>query len=89
MVRENSRNHLHERRLDDTVADSFPASDPPSQSAITGVGAPRHRGEAAGRERRRPSHQRGQHERPTGHPTWERHATETAHSWEDEDHSKR
>ena len=73
-----------ERQLDDTAADSFPASDPPAHSGVTGVGrrdgepakpAPRERG---------PSHERDHGERPTGYPTSDRHATETAHSWEDE-----
>jgi hypothetical protein len=86
MVCENSRKHLHEQQIDNTVADSFPASDPPSHSGVTGVGTPRVR---EGNGDRAPSHQRGIHGRPTGHPTWERHATETAHSWEDEDHSRR
>jgi hypothetical protein len=89
MVREDSRKHLRERHIDNSVADSFPASDPPSHSGITGVGAPRAREGNAGEEDRPPSHQRGKHGRPTGHPTWERHATETAHSWEDEDHTRK
>lgn len=88
MAREKSRNHHHDQRMDDTIEDSFPASDPPSRSAITGVGKPRPRAERTRRTERVPSHQRGEHERPTGHPTWDRHATETAHSWEDEDQSR-
>jgi hypothetical protein len=88
MAREKSRKHRHDQRMDDTIEDSFPASDPPSFSAITGVGKPRHHHERTRRTERVPSHQRGAHERPTGHPTWDRHATETAHSWEDEDQSR-
>jgi hypothetical protein len=74
----------HERRLDDTVADSFPASDPPSHSPVTGVGGRRKSKDAAPGKARSPSDQRGHDARPTGLPTWDRHATETAHSWEDE-----
>lgn len=61
-------------RHDKVVEDSFPASDPPANSGITGVGRPD-----------RPSHERSIQERPTGTPTSDRHATETAHQWEDEE----
>jgi hypothetical protein len=71
-----------DERLDETSADSFPASDPPSHSGITGTGQP---GERPAR-RQQPSRQRGDHARPTGLPTSDRHATETAHQWEDEEH---
>lgn len=63
-----------ERRRDKTLADSFPASDPPSSAGITGAGKPD-----------KPPHQREINERPTGTPTSDRHATETAHQWEHED----
>jgi hypothetical protein len=67
--------HLHaERARDRTLEDSFPASDPPGVSGITGVGQPD-----------RPSHARPMDERPTGTPTSDRHATETAHQWEYEE----
>ncbi len=66
-------NPTAERERDTTLADSFPASDPPGQSGITGTG-----------KRDRPSHERGMDERPTGTPNSDRHATETAHQWEDE-----
>jgi hypothetical protein len=62
-----------ERGRDKTLADSFPASDPPANSGITGAGKPD-----------QPPHQRGIDERPTGTPTSDRHATETAHQWEHE-----
>lgn len=65
-----------ERKLDQAAADSFPASDPP---AATGVTGPR-----AVRPRRAP-HDRTDHERPKGTPTHDRHATETAHQWEHEE----
>jgi hypothetical protein len=68
--------------LDETSSDSFPASDPPSHSGITGAGQP---GEQRAR-RKQPSSDRGDHARPTGLPTSDRHATETAHQWEDEEH---
>jgi hypothetical protein len=60
-----------ERDRDKTLDDSFPASDPPGDSGITGVGAPD-----------RPSHGRAMDERPIGTPNSDRHATETAHQWE-------
>ena len=62
-----------ERARDKTLDDSFPASDPPTSSGMTGVRRPE-----------KPSHQRHKEERPTGTPTSDRHATETAHHWEDD-----
>jgi hypothetical protein len=62
-----------ERARDKTLADSFPASDPPSHSGITGAERPE-----------KPSDERNIEEKPTGTPTSDRHATETAHQWEDE-----
>lgn len=58
---------------DQTNKDSFPASDPPSHSGITGLGRP---GKA--------SHKRPDDAIPTGTPTSDRHATETAHQRENE-----
>jgi hypothetical protein len=63
-----------EHRRDKTLEDSFPASDPPANSGITGTGAPD-----------RASRDRSIDERPTGTPNSDRHATETAHQWENED----
>jgi hypothetical protein len=63
-----------ERNRDKALEDSFPASDPPANSGITGAGKPD-----------KPSHQRGMDERPTGTPTSDRHAAETAHQWEHEE----
>jgi hypothetical protein len=56
---------------DRAVEDSFPASDPPANSGITGP-------EPADK----PSHKRTVEARPTGTPTSDRHAAETAHQWE-------
>ncbi len=64
---------MSERKRDDALKDTFPASDPPASSGTTGVGRPD-----------KPSHERNIEERPTGTPTSDRHATETAHHWEDE-----
>jgi hypothetical protein len=78
------RNTADEWHLDQTIADSFPASDPPSHSGITGVGRCEGPEQA---DDRGASHTRGHEARPTGSPNWDRHAIETAHSWEDEDKS--
>jgi len=59
-----------EEKLDKTVADSFPASDPPATSGITGP--------------RAVPPERDEDSRPKGSPTDERHATETAYQREDE-----
>jgi hypothetical protein len=75
-----------DRRLDDTGADSFPASDPPANSGITGVRRQKADHQAAGRERSA-SHKRGHDARPTGQPTSDRHTVETAQSWEDQEPS--
>ncbi len=66
-----------ERGYDKTVADTFPASDPPANSGTTGA-------EPARRKQPTPTHERGDDARPTGTPTSDRHAAETAHAWEDE-----
>ncbi|HQT79602.1 MAG TPA: hypothetical protein PLD10_21370 [Rhodopila sp.] len=65
-----------DRKQDKTVEDTFPASDPPANSGVTGAGAPN-----------KPPADRNEQERPTGYPTSDRHATETAHQWEHEDES--
>ncbi len=57
-----------ERAHDKTLEESFPASDPPANSGITGA-------EPAGEAPNR----RGDEDEPTGRPTSDRHATETAH----------
>ncbi|HTW69056.1 MAG TPA: hypothetical protein VME47_04140 [Acetobacteraceae bacterium] len=68
-----------ERRHDEAVEDSFPASDPPANSGIVGPRGPHAHGRAA-------PHRRNDDARPKGTPTDERHATETAYVWEDEIH---
>jgi hypothetical protein len=69
-----------ERKRDEALEDTFPASDPPATSGITG-------GESPTDPPRKPSHDRSIDERPTGTPTSDRHATETAHQWEHHDHA--
>ena len=64
-----------ERAHDDALADSFPASDPPASSGIAGPG-----------ESDKPAHQRDTADKPTGTPTSDRHAAETAHHDESETH---
>ena len=62
-----------ERRRDEALADSFPASDPPATSGITGAGTPS-----------KPSDERDVEEIPTGLPNSDRHGAETIHHREDE-----
>jgi hypothetical protein len=64
---------MSESARDKTLEDTFPASDPPANSGITGAERPD-----------KPPNNREHDERPTGTPTSDRHATETAHQWEDE-----
>ena len=79
-----------DERHDRTVEDSFPASDPPASTGITGP-----RAKDPGRVRRgakmrpTPPGLRGEDTRPKGTPTDARHATETAYQWEDEEHPPR
>lgn len=61
--------------VDRESADSFPASDPPSSSGITGAGHPA----------KKPADRRETASKPTGSPTSDRHATETAHQREDQE----
>jgi hypothetical protein len=61
-----------ERKHDKALKDTFPASDPPANSGIT----------SAGQHDKKPGKPSDEHpidERPTGTPTSDRHATETAH----------
>jgi hypothetical protein len=62
-----------ERAHDKTLADSFPASDPPANSGITGADPV---DKASG--------DRDVQEKPTGTPTSDRHAAETAHQSEND-----
>ena len=65
---------------DRTVEESFPASDPPSNTGITGP-----TGDRKPEANRRDPRERREDERPKGRPTSDRHATQTAHQWEDEE----
>jgi hypothetical protein len=69
MTRERS-----DRDQDKSLEDTFPASDPPANSGITGA-------ESAAK----PSRQRKDADRPTGGPTSDRHAAETAYHPEHKD----
>jgi hypothetical protein len=66
-------------RHDVAVEDSFPASDPPANSGLVG---PR---SGHAQPQRIPPQQRDDEDRPKGTPSDERHATETAHVWENEE----
>ena len=57
-----------DRKRDKALEDTFPASDPPATSGVTGAERPD-----------KPSHERTIEEKPTGTPTSDRHGTETAH----------
>jgi hypothetical protein len=64
---------MSDRTRDKALEDSFPASDPPATSGVTGSERPD-----------KPSHVRTIEEKPTGTPTADRHGTETVHHWEHE-----
>ena len=66
-----------DRRRDEAVEDSSPASDPPANSGGVGPRGSHPHGRPA-------PHKRSEDTRPKGTPTHDRHATETAHVWEDE-----
>jgi hypothetical protein len=76
MMRKNADDERHDR----AVEDSFPASDPPASTGITG---PRTRRAT----QRAP--QRDDESRPKGTPNHERHTTETAYHREHEDPSQK
>jgi hypothetical protein len=61
-----------QEKQDQAGKDSFPASDPPANSGITGPLVPSDR-----------SDERKDDARPKGTPTHDRHATETAYHRED------
>jgi hypothetical protein len=69
MTRERS-----DRDQDKTLEDTFPASDPPANSGITGAEPPV-----------KPSQQRKGEDGPIGGPTSDRHAAETAYHSEHDD----
>ncbi len=63
--------HRSDQDHDKALEDSFPASDPPANSGVTGADAPTG-----------PSSERDIDAIPTGTPTSDRHGAETAHQWE-------
>ncbi len=65
-------------QVDRASADSFPASDPPSRTGITGAGEP-------AKKPLPPLQDRDADAQPIGTPTSDRHATETAHQEEDQE----
>lgn len=67
-------NQASDRARDKSLEDTFPASDPPARSEISGAEPPG-----------KPPEHRDIEEVPTGLPTSDRHATETAHQWEHEE----
>lgn len=78
MTTQKPHHHRSDRQQDKVVEDTFPASDPPANSGVTGA-------EAAGADQPTgPTAERGHDARPTGSPTSDRHAMETAHHWEHE-----
>lgn len=74
MRRKHNSNSM-DHQLDNTVSDSFPASDPPAHSGITGIGRRNAPAERSKTDLRPPTRARGDDARPTGHPTSDRHAT--------------
>lgn len=62
-----------ERARDKALEESFPASDPPASSGITGAGSAD-----------KSSDPRIRQDEPTGTPTSDRHSAETAHQRENE-----
>lgn len=80
MTARDKHDEAADRRHDTAVEDSFPASDPPANSGVIGPRAAHPQ-----RPVRPPPHARDDEDRPKGTPTHERHATETAHTWEDEE----
>lgn len=67
---------MNDDRHDRTVEDSFPASDPPANTGVTGPRAT---------QRRPAPHKRDDDSRPKGTPNHDRHVTETAYQWEHEE----
>jgi hypothetical protein len=88
MTKHASQKDKHgQRGSDKTVVDSFSASDRPAPSGITGVRRDHRRVAQPDLTARPAAHKRGHGERPRGQPTWGRHATETAHSWDGKERS--
>jgi hypothetical protein len=71
---------MNDDKQDRVVEDSFPASDPPANSGVTGPRAT---------PPRRAPHRRDEEMRQRGAPNHDRHVTETAYQWEHEDDSEK
>jgi hypothetical protein len=81
-------------QLDDTVEQSFPASDPPAHSGVTGPGKPRRqtgsgRSEEDSQQNPATTSKSGNEARPAGSPTPDRHRTETSHGGEQDETTPR
>jgi hypothetical protein len=74
-----------DEKHDRAVEDSFPASDPPASTGITG---PRVKNPKGDKSTKKPDARDGD-TRPKGTPTDERHATETAYQWEHQQRPRR
>ncbi|HTI78848.1 MAG TPA: hypothetical protein VL614_00205 [Acetobacteraceae bacterium] len=68
---------MSDDKRDRAVEDSFPASDPPGNSGITGPRTP---------PPDKAPDERDDDARPKGTPNSDRHAVETAYQWEHEAH---
>ena len=80
-----------DRARDKAVENTFPASDPPAHSGITGAGSPTKPAQQGGTGDKptgdKPSGDKPSGDKPTGLPTSDRHEAETAHHDESDPHT--